>query len=97
MSKTQTQERINWKISLQDAKTIGSIVDRAKRELKHVGDALSLEMDLIACHNNGCPLKLDALLKFPPFDFAHDIYGIRNHINRKNGKIENCFLPRCAQ
>ncbi len=51
-------------------------------------------MDITAAHRNGCPLKLDELLKAEDFDFAHDVFGIRRYINRKTGKLENCFLPR---
>ena len=57
---------------------------------------IDMVMDLDACHNNGCPLDLDALLAAPEFDFIHDTMGIREHINRETGKLEHCFLPRYA-
>jgi hypothetical protein len=57
----------------------------------------TLSMDLIATHVNGCPLNLLKLSEWPEkFDFAHDIVGIQRHINRRSGKLENCFLPRFA-
>lgn len=39
-------------------------------------------------------LRLDELLHADGFNFAHDIVGIQNHINRETGEIENIFLPR---
>lgn len=53
-------------------------------------------MDLTACHANGMPLDLAKLLAAPPFDLVHDVCGIRDHINRRTGKIEDQFVPRCA-
>lgn len=53
-------------------------------------------MDITACHNNGCPLKLAELAEANEFDFAHDVYGIRRHIDRTNGKLLDCFVPRYA-
>lgn len=68
------------------------IVKRAKTT-----DRLSLNMDITACHANGCPLDLEKLLAFDDFNFYHDINGISRNINRTTGKLENCFLPRCAK
>jgi len=53
-------------------------------------------MDLTACHRNGCPLSLDELEVAPDGDFAHDVFGIRRHINRETGALEDCFMPRFA-
>ena len=55
---------------------------------------LDVIMDIDACHNNGCPLKLQELLEADDFNFAHDVFGIRRHIDRTTGKLQNCFLPR---
>ena len=52
-------------------------------------------MDISATHLH-CPLDLDQLLKFDDFNFAHDITGISFNLDRVTGKLENCFLPRCA-
>jgi hypothetical protein len=54
-------------------------------------------MDLQATHANGCRLDFNALLGFRDADFAHDIFGIRRHINRETGQLEDCFVPRCAR
>lgn len=53
-------------------------------------------MDITACHANGSPLQLERLLEAPDFDFVHDMFGIRRHINRRTAKLENCFVPRYA-
>ena len=57
---------------------------------------MEIEMDVTAVHCNGCPLDLEKLLAFDAFNFAHDINGIRRHLNRQTGKLEDFFLPRCA-
>jgi hypothetical protein len=54
-------------------------------------------MDLDATISNGNPLRLDDLLKADDFNFSHDVFGIRWHLNRNNGKLENHFLPRFSQ
>lgn len=71
------------------------IVQRAFNSNKDL-DTQSLEMDLCAVHISNCKLDLEKLLTAPQFDFAHDIYGIIGHMNRKTLKLENCFLPRCS-
>ena len=54
-------------------------------------------MDVSACHANGTPLMLAELSEAKGYDFAHDILGIRRHIDRNNGKLLNCFVPRYAK
>jgi hypothetical protein len=60
-------------------------------------DRLSLMMDLEACHCNGCPLDLVSLLEAArDVDLVHDVAGIRRHLNRETGKLEEFFRPRYA-
>lgn len=81
---------------------IKEIADRAMRDLqlaRQGGDRFTLmdiHMDVAATHCNGCPLRLDALRDADPFNFAHDILGIRRNLNRETGKLENSFSPRFA-
>ena len=91
---------INWTNNVEEMELESKI---AKRTVKMaidfdmpypLSDAL---MDIDACHCNGCPLKLHELLQADDKNFAHDVFGIRNNINRKTGKLENCFLPRYAK
>lgn len=53
-------------------------------------------MDIDVCHANGCPLDLAGLLNASPADFAHDVLGIRRHLNRETGELGGCFVPRYA-
>lgn len=53
-------------------------------------------MDVCACHLK-CPLDLFRLLASDDENFAHDIFGIRRHINRETGELNDCFLPRFAK
>lgn len=60
-------------------------------------DQVNLSMDITACYANGCPLDLGKLLAFDDFNFAHDIFGIRRHLDRNTGKLNGFFSPRCAK
>lgn len=53
-------------------------------------------MDITATHLNGCPLQLQKFLDADDFNFAHDLVGIVNHMDRSTGQLIRCFLPRCA-
>lgn len=87
---------ISLKASKDDAALIEQIAARAFED--QAGDTPMLEfmMDITAAHLNGRPLDLARFLEGPDFDFAHDVWGIRNHLNRETGQLENCFLPRYA-
>ena len=87
---------VSFDVSHKDASLIAKIVKRAATLEPSVNKDKSLEMDLTACHANGCPLDLEKFLAARPADFAHDINGISRHINRRTGGLEDHFLPRCA-
>ena len=59
-------------------------------------ELMSLIIDLTIAHKQ-FNLDLDRLLNAPDFDFAHDIVGIQNNINRETKVVENHFLPRYAR
>lgn len=83
---------------LNDCLTIRKIAARAvERAARHgiVLDPLDIEMDVSATHANGCRLDLQKLLDFDVVNFAHDISGIRRHLDRDTGKLQDHFLPRC--
>jgi len=42
-------------------------------------------------------IDIDKLMQFDAFNFLHDIYGIIQNLNRRTGKLENNFLPRCSK
>jgi hypothetical protein len=78
--------------------TIHKIVLRAEKMAEKLGyhiDRLTMTIDLDKANDN-FPIDFGALLKAKDGDFAHDVFGIRKHMNRKTGKIEDCFLPRYA-
>lgn len=50
-------------------------------------------LDMIVVHR-ALPLNLKGMLESDDFNFAHDFFGIRNHLDRISGKLGNCFLPR---
>lgn len=78
---------------------IAAIVTRAEAKAESMGVPFhrpSVMMDITAAHCNGCALDLDKLAEAPDFDFVHDVWGISRHINRRTGKLEDCFAPRCA-
>jgi len=86
---------IKWEnMTSEDINNINIICKRVKNSFPDI-DYVSLQMDLHAVHMCGCKLDFLKLLEFDEFNFAHDIYGIMNHINRESGELKKCFLPRC--
>ena len=51
-------------------------------------------MDLMATHCNGNPLDLHGLLDANDMDLTHDVGGIRRYLDRRTGKLVDCFVPR---
>lgn len=91
---------MNWEISDEDFRLCISIAKRAVAVAQQNGidyDQHDALMDVHACHANGCPLNLKELLEADNGNFGHDVFGIRHHINRRTGKLEDFFLPRFAQ
>ena len=88
---------IGWeKVSEQDRLLIFKIANRAAKNNPEL-DKQGVEMDLIATHLSGCPLKLQEMLNGNDFDLMHDIYGINRHLCHKTGNLDKTFLPRFAQ
>ena len=91
---------ISFDTTKDDMLLIREIAKRAAREMpadyQPDGGLLDADMDVTACHANGCPLDLVKLLAAPRFDFIHDVGGIRQHLDRETGELRDCFLPRCA-
>lgn len=83
----------------RDFELISQIADRARQRVypmyKIDDDKLTVVMDLEHAHMS-CPMDLQKFLDFSPGNFAHDMLGIRRHINRQTGELEGCFVPRCA-
>ena len=89
----------SFNVNRTDAELIHRIVDRAigvaeTAQIRY--SRMDWEMDFAACHANGCPLQLKELLAADAADFAHDVFGIRHHLDRETGKLGDCFRPRFA-
>jgi len=88
---------INCDLQENDIPVVVAIAKRAVALSEKHGvkiDFVDTQMDIAATHLNGNPLNLQGLLKADDFNFALDIAGIGQHINRETGELENCFLPR---
>lgn len=88
-----------FKATQQEDDLIRQIARRASALSESVGVAyrtIEAAMDVEVCHSNGCPLDLPALLAADDTNFSHDVFGIRRHLNRRSGALENCFTPRYA-
>lgn len=92
---------ISWKATREELRLMRLIALRAgamaAKSGVDIGKTTDLVMDLNATHSNGCPLELAELLAAEDFDFCHDVWGIMRHIDRTNGQLRNCFLPRYAK
>ena len=84
----------------EEARTIAAIARRAVAMAEKVGfryEFMDADMDITACHMNGNPLRLIQLLAADDMNFSHDVFGIRRHLNRETGKLEDCFSPRYSE
>ena len=79
----------------EDFMTMAKIAERAEQKGLIPFDRLSMIMDLELA-TEAFNLRLNELLQADDFNFAHDIIGITNNINRQTKTFENCFLPRYA-
>lgn len=84
---------LNWNSTKDESKKAHLIAVRANR-LNAEYPVCDAEMDIIATHLNGCPLRLDELLTASDADFAHDVFGIRRFLDRQTGALGDCFDPR---
>lgn len=53
-------------------------------------------LDVENAHTKNGPLRLHELLAADKSTFAHDMLGIYAHMDRKTGKLTDCFVPRLA-
>lgn len=94
-----TSAQIKWKLTKNDRTAVEMIVNRAMAlAKKHKVDyePTDCRMDITATHLNFKKLDLARLLEFPDFDFCHDVFGIRRHINRETAQLNDFFSPRCT-
>lgn len=89
--------KVSFDVTKDERELCLQIMQRAAALIEKDGgqvDRLGLHMDLVACHANGCPLRLQDLLAADDFNLAHDVFGISRHIDRTTGQLQNFFLPR---
>jgi len=92
-------KKIRFDVSKEEAKIIASIARRVAKIAKEHGiriNQIDTRMDITATHMNGCKLRLVDMWAADEFNLMHDVMGIRDHINRKTGKLGRYFLPRFA-
>jgi hypothetical protein len=78
---------------VETLRLIARIIDRAdKMRLLHF-DRITLMMDL-ECANNEFNLRLEDFLNADDSNFAHDIVGIQNNIDRTFKRMNKRFVPR---
>jgi len=88
---------LNWETTRPEMLAIRVIAVRAAALLPALGgDPFDIDMDITACHVNGCRLDLAKLLGFEDVDFVHDVGGICRYLDRRTGQLRECFVPRCA-
>lgn len=93
----RTHRIISFKATREEYVIIGKIAKRADEMARrqNIGyDQRTANMDVTACHANGNRLDLENLLAADDFNFAHDVFGIARHIDRKTGELTGCFVPR---
>lgn len=76
------------------------VVRAGVRVEKVIGKQLNRATFLLdmAAVQKQCPLNLVELAFNDDIaSVAHDILGIRRHINRDTGQLEGCFIPRFAK
>lgn len=82
-----------------EAQAIIAIAKRAARMAAEMGatvDDLEIAGDVAQVHRHCQPLALGPLLAASDLDFAHDVFGIREHIDRESGRLRASFAPRFA-
>ena len=76
---------LSWNVKKDDFRKAHLIASRVS-QIDPTYSVQDAEMDIIATHANGCPLRLDQLLNARDGDFAHDIFGIRRFLDRQTGQ-----------
>ncbi len=84
---------LNWNATKDEHKLIRVIAERINAQYPRMLK-MGMMMDIESVHCNGCKLRLPELSKANDGDLFHDVIGIYKHLNRRTGKLENCFSPR---
>jgi len=88
-------------VPAEDRVILRKIAERA-RDLdaevngRKAGNIIDWVLDLTAAHARH-PLRLQELLDADFSNFAHDVGGIRRHLDRASGELREHFTPRYAR
>lgn len=100
MNQTDTIADALANTSKKDMVVISKIAVRAVELARGMGvnslEALDLSMDLIVA-NRSNPMNLHRLFEADAPNFVHDVFGIRNHLDRNSGDLLDCFSPRFSK
>jgi hypothetical protein len=91
---------VSFQTTSEEFETIGKIAARAWAVdwlRRSYGSRMDIHMDVTAVHANGNPLRLRDLLAADDFNFAHDISGICNCLDRETGQLTRNFSPRFSR
>lgn len=91
---------LSFDVTAADSAIIQKIVQRGLAlDVAHGArhDKMGATMDITATHASGCALRLQDMLDADDFNFGHDWWGIRRHIDRTTGQMTDCFWPRFAK
>lgn len=94
------QPEVSFDCPESDRNLIRAIARRAHDlYLQHGVDrsAFDIDMDIVATHCNGNPLRLADLLAADDFNFLHDVSKIARYLDRETGKLTDCFMPRFSK
>ena len=95
IGKEEKRTKKNWDATREEMDLVDQIIIRAHGLIAlDAEESLSLRMDIIATHLNGCPLRLLELLIADEDDFLNDVVGIGNNMDRNTGTLANGFLPK---
>jgi hypothetical protein len=94
------QVDVSFAVSKWEMDVITEIAQRGELMAVANGDRqttrMDIMMDLCAVVAQGCSLRLIPLRDADDFDFAHDVFGIRKHLDRETGTLQDHFWPRFA-
>lgn len=88
---------VSFSVTREESLIIDKIAKRGVKMAHAQGITIpfmNMSMDLCATHANGNPLRLTELLDADDFNFSHDVFGIRRHLDRETGQLTDCFVPR---
>lgn len=97
MKNKTADKEVSFDVNKEEMDVILKIAKRATFAADKIGLVYKLQdaaMDITACHANGSPLQLNNLLNADDFNFSHDVFGIRRHLDRQTGKLGGFFSPR---